>query len=96
MRRDIYISHSFFVDDMLIMGILKMSSWFHIFNIFAKFGNSSRLLMNLQKSIILDDICDEEIIAYIKLLFGVAFEPLLGGMKYLRFHIKPCSYKVSD
>ena len=47
MGRDIYISHSFFVDDILIMGIIKSFARLHLFNIFAKLGNASGFLMNL-------------------------------------------------
>lgn len=52
--------------------------------------------MNNQKYIIFHGICDMEVIAYIHILFGVDSELMLGGMKYLGYHIKPCSYKVND
>jgi len=88
--RNIQISHIFFVDDVLIMGILKRFSWLHILHIFSKFGNAFGLIMNQIKSSIVHDQCDMEIIDYITSLFGVASEHMIGGMKYLGFHIKPC------
>lgn len=93
---DIRISHSFFVDDVLIMGMLNRLAWLTHFHIFAKFANATGLYMNLQKSIVFHGICDMEVIAYIHILFGVASELMSGGMKYLGYHIKPCSYKVND
>jgi len=91
-----HISHSFFVDDVLIVGILNRFSWLHLFHIFTKFGNASGLILNQCKSSIVHDQCDMEIIDYIRRLFGVASEILIGGMKYLDFHIKACSYRVHD
>lgn len=63
--RNIRIYHSFFVDDVLIMGMINRIAWLALFHIFSKFGNATRLYMNLQKSIILYGYSDLEDIAYI-------------------------------
>lgn len=52
--------------------------------------------MNLQKSILYHNICDMEVVSYIKSLFGVAADLMMSGMKYLGYHIKPCGYKVAN
>lgn len=44
------ISHGFFVDDVLIMGMLNRLSWMNLFHIFKKFEIVFGLVMNLQKS----------------------------------------------
>lgn len=94
--KNIHILHKFFVDDVLITGILNKFSWLHLFHIFTKFGNAFGLIMNHLKSTIVHDQSDMEVIAYIRRLFGVASEILSRGMKCLGFHIKPCNYKVND
>jgi len=96
MGSDNDISHSFFVDDVLIMGMLNHFSWLTLFHKFTKFANATTLYMNLHKSIIYHGICDMEIVAYIKSLFGVEVDQMMNGMKYLGYHIKPCGYKVAD
>lgn len=70
--RNIQISHRFFFDDVLIMGILNRFAWLHFFHIFTKSGNAFGLILNQCKSSIVHDHCDMEIIDYIRRLFGVA------------------------
>lgn len=96
MGNDIKISHKFFVDDFLIMGMVNRFAWLTLFQVFSKFANATGLHMNLQKSIVYHDICDMEVISYIKSLFGVVAALMMSGMKYLGYHIKPYSYKVFD
>lgn len=87
--RDIRISHGFFVDDVLIMGMINGFAWLTLFHIFAKFWNVIELYMNLQKPIILHGTCDPRVIANIHRLFGVAADTLTRGMKYFGYHISP-------
>jgi len=96
MGYNIKISHGFFVDDVLIMGMLNRFAWLCLFHIFRKFANATGLHMNVHKSIIFHGDCDLEIIAYIKKLFGVEAEMMVNGMKYLGYHIKPCNYMNVD
>lgn len=77
------------------MGMVNRFAWLALFHIFAKFGNCMGLIMNLHKSIILYGTCDMEDITYIRRLFGVGTETLVGGMKYLCYHIKQCWYRIN-
>lgn len=72
------------------MGKINRFAWLDLFHIFEKFGNATGHIMNLQKSIILYGTCDMEDISYIHKLVGVGTKTLVGGMKYLGYHIKPC------
>jgi len=47
MGNDIDISHNFFVDDVLTMGMLNQFAWLILFEIFSKFPNAIGLYMNL-------------------------------------------------
>ena len=92
---DIKVSHSFFVDDILIMGMIDRFSWLALYHIIIKFGNPTSLIMNLMKSIILYDTCDMDDIAYIQRPFGVETDTLTGGIKYMGYHIKPYRYRIN-
>lgn len=61
---------------------------------FKKFANATDLHMNIQNSIIFHGYCDMEIISYIKILFIIEAEMMKTGMKYLGYHIKPCSWRI--
>lgn len=51
------ISHSFFVDDILLMGMINGIKWFSISLILKKFGNSTGLFkMNKNPSFYIDHI----------------------------------------
>lgn len=89
----IFLSHSFFVDDILIMGMNNRYKWLTLSQIFKKFGWARVLFMNDLKSSILYGTCNLEDIAYIQRNFGVGANPLVVGMKYLGYHLKPCKYK---
>lgn len=63
--RNIRISHSFFVDDVLIMGILNRFAWLHLFHTFIKFENDTGLIKNQSKSAIVNEQGDYETTDYI-------------------------------
>lgn len=94
--RDIKISHNFFVDYVLIMGMIKRIDCFVLYHIFKRFENALSLIMNLLKSSILYGSCNMDDIAYIQNLFGIGEDSLEGGTTYLGFHIKPCRYRNQD
>ena len=96
MGNNIKISHGFFVNDVLIMGMLSRFSSLTLFHIFKKFANAIGLHMNIQKSIIYHGSSDMVTITYIKSLFDIEGKMMKNGMKYLGYHIKPCSYKIVD
>jgi len=93
---NIKISHNFFVDDVLILGMLNRFTWLTLFHILKTNSNATSLHMNLHKLIVYHDMCDTKVIDYIKGLFGIETEPMKFGMKYLGYHIKPCSYRNAD
>lgn len=47
MERDSKISHSFFIDDVLIMGMLNCFTWLSLFHVFSNFANDTGLYVNL-------------------------------------------------
>lgn len=94
--RNIQISHSFFVDDVLILGLLNRFSWCHLFQIFHKFGIVSGLKMNHSKSVIMYNLEISDTIIYIANLFGIPTKCFSSGLKYLGFHLKPSKYRNSD
>jgi len=96
MGNDINISHSFFMDDVLIMGMLNCFAWMTLFHVFTKFSNAIGLHMNLQKFIFYHNICDMEMIYFIKSIFWIDVEPMMSSMKYLGYHIKPSIYRIVD
>lgn len=52
--------------------------------------------MNQSKLDIAHSHGERDINNYISNLFGISFENMYGGLKYLEFHIKPCKYRVLD
>lgn len=94
MGSNITISHSHFVDDILILGKLYRFSLLFIFNIFNKFANATGLHINNSKYVIYHGIYDTEINTYIEGLFGVKAMSVQKGMKYLGYHIKPAITKL--
>lgn len=92
----INISHGFFLDDVLIMGMLNHFTNLCLFHIFNKFSNASGLYMNAQKSIIYHGNFELDIIAYIKNIFGIEVELMSNETTYLGYHIKPCTYRNAD
>jgi len=90
---DIKISHGFFIDDVLIMGMLNHLVWLNIFHIFKKNRKEHGLNMNLQKSIVYHDMSNMEVIDYIRNLLGIKAELMQTGIKYLGYHNKPSCYR---
>lgn len=74
MGMNIKISHSLFVDDVLIMEILNRFTWLYLFHIFNKFAIISGPSMNLHQSIVYHDVGDLEVIEYIRNIFGIEAE----------------------
>lgn len=52
-RSNIWISHIFFVYDMLTMGLINRFVWLHYFKLFYRFGNPTGLKMNQNKLVII-------------------------------------------
>lgn len=77
------ISHSLFVDDILILGMLCHFSWLCLFNILKKITNAIGLQINERKSIIYRGKSSRETIEYIEGLYCIKETPIQKGMKYL-------------
>lgn len=91
-----YISHSLFVDDILIFGMLCCLSWSCIYNILKNFQKAIGLQINERKSTFYHGDCDKEIIEYLTKLYNIEARPIKEGMKYLGFHLKPSYYTKVD
>lgn len=50
--------------------------------------------MDLNKFVLYHGQCDMDFIAYIKGIFGIEAMLIQNGMKYLKYHIKPCCYII--
>jgi len=93
--RDISMSPSFFVDDILVFGILSRRNWVTLHYNFCRFHSASELLINKGKSFLLFVEGKQEDIEYIANIFGVETQHINHGLKYLGYNIKPNNYKFN-
>lgn len=92
----IWVSHSFFVDNILLFSILSRVKWVTLQHVFYRFRSALGLITNTDNSLLLFAEGRQEDIKYIAALFGVEKQPICFSLKYLGFNIKPNYYKVND
>ena len=90
------ISHNFFVDDILVFGLLIKSAWLVSHNIFRNFCMASGMENNNEKSCIYHLEGNTEMVEYIGNIFGFHISHLEGGIIYLGFHLKASKYLFSN
>jgi hypothetical protein len=87
------ISHLFFVDDVLILGIGKFKDWMVFQSILTNFCLACA---NFHKSCFLAKNIDPSLEQRLQAAFNIHFITIDKGMKYLGFYLKPNNYKVAD
>jgi hypothetical protein len=83
------ISHLFFVDDVLILGIGKFDDWMEFQTIFTSFCLASRMDVNFQKSCCLAQNIAPSLEQRMQETFNIQFISIDKGMKHLGFYLKP-------
>lgn len=89
-------SHSLFVDDMLIFGMIVRNQWLYLHYMFNHFSVATRLCINKEKSFIIHGPGDGEEISYIASFLGVKKKKAIEGFTYLGYRIKPSTYRNND
>ena len=92
----ICVTHSLFVDDLLVFGKLIRNQWFYLHCILNHFGATSGLCIKKGKSLLLYDSGDVEEIKFIFEFIGTGISHIMLGITYLGFRLKPCSYNSND
>jgi hypothetical protein len=90
------ITHLFFVDDVLILGIGKFEDWMDFQSILTNFCLASGMDVNCHKSCFLAQNIDSSLEQRMQATFNIQFVSIDEGMKYLGFYIKPNNYRVAD
>lgn len=85
----IRVSHSFFVDNILLFAMLSKMKWVTLQHVFYRFHNALGLITNTDNSLLLFAEEQHEDIRYIAALSGVETQPICSSLKYLGFNIKP-------
>lgn len=83
------VSHSLFVDDVLIFGIMLKRSWMELKGILNGFCLSTGMMVSEGKSCIYHAEGDEEDYKEMGDLFNYNIAPLSEGLTYLGFRLKP-------
>jgi hypothetical protein len=91
-----FISHLFFVDDVLILGAGKFDDWLTFKTILTNFCFASGMVVNCQKSCFLVQNIDQSLEHSLTSAFNIQIVSLDQGMKYLGFFLKPNNYRVND
>ena len=91
-----YITHTLFMDNILIFGEGSYYEWNHYHSIISLFCDASGLAVNVQKSIFVCSCNDMEIRNQIASLLPYKMIGLEGGFKYLGFFLKPNGYNKGD
>lgn len=94
--RGYYISHSLFIDDITIFGMICRLSWQCVHDILRKFQNAYGIYINEGKSSFFFDVEDLESLDFLSTLFNIGTKSLKEGIKYLGFHLIPTGYKSSN
>ena len=92
----IYISHIFFVDDVLLFGDGSLLEWMHYKSLIDLFCGASRMSINPQKFVFGAHNIPQNVLSPILLTFSCFFKPLEEGLSYLGFQVKPNCYRAGD
>ena len=89
-------THSFFVDDILIFGLMIRESWKVMYEILNLFCDATGMLASVEKSCIYHVEGDEEMYRGLGTLFNFKLLPLNVGLTYLGFRMKAGNYIAND
>lgn len=90
------VTHTFFVDDVLLYGNGTLSEWSPIKLVLDLFCNASSMLISKEKLCFLFSEVEEEILEQIGHILPFNFKQLADGTNYLGFFIKPNDYQAHD
>jgi len=90
------ISHLFFVDDVIILGIGKFEVWMVFQSILTNFWIASGMDVNCHKSCFPTQNIDPNMEQRLQEAFSIQFIIIDKGMKYLGFYLKPNNCRVVD
>jgi hypothetical protein len=91
-----FISHLLFVDEVLILGYVKIEYWFTLNSTLSKFYSATKIIINCHKSVFLVQNIDPSFQHNLNAFFDIKIEILVQGMKYLGFFLKLNNYRVTD
>ena len=78
---EIFISHLFFVDDVLILGDANLEEWKTFHSLLTNFFQASGMVINCQKSCFLTQNIDLELEDKMRSIFNIQFMDIEDGMK---------------
>jgi len=94
--RGIYISHSLFVDNILLSTILCKTSLICLHEILGKFQKAIGMCVNEGKSSFHVENVNGDLISFLSQLFNIKTFPIRHGLKYLGFNLKFVGYSMGD
>ena len=90
------ITHLLFVDDVILFGVGTFEDWYTFQIILDKFCDASGMKINLNKSVILHENIEEDMLHRIAGIMPYRFSHLNEGFTYLGFFLKPSGYLIKD
>lgn len=94
LSQNVTLSHIMFIDDVLVVGVAKLSEWRVFYQIISRFGEASGLLLSKGKSTLISMKHEDELMLEIVKIFAVKSINMDDGFHYLGFFLKPNSYEV--
>ena len=91
-----YLTHIFFVDDVLLFGDGSLLEWLHFKSLIDLFCSSAAMLVSVRKSAFGFMNISQEAISSIGNIFSFPWKPLDEGLTYLGFHLRPNNYRYDD
>ena len=93
---EISLTHVLFVDDVIMVTDGLKQSLSYLYEMLLNFCKSSGMQINDKKYALYHSGLDEYEIITIQNIFSFPVLPLVTGMKYLGFFLKPCRYVLKD
>ena len=92
----LFITHTLFVDDVLIFGDRKVLEWQHIKSLIDTFHGASRMSISERESVLFHSCNCQETMDNIAHFFPYSWKQLGAGLIYLGFRLKPNNYLIVD
>ena len=90
------ITHSLFVDDLLVFGGILCKDWIFLHTLLDIFSSATGLIINKFKSRLLYAHGEEVEVLHIAEVLGVGATKISEGITYLGFRLKPYAYVNND
>lgn len=92
----ITLTHTLFVDYVLLFGDGSMLEWMHYKSLIDLFYGASGMTINPRKSVFGLQITLQDSLRQVSMLFSYPCKSLEEGLSYLGFHLKPNNNRVGD